>query len=157
MAVTYATQTVFTWMTGWMEILPLHSKINFPTTFLPAWLPLLLTFSLIACPLDTAEHGMPVLAVHAVAIPGFVLQLKPDMLYTILEMMSFSFFERSGFGKYPLFSDLSPCKSSCPPQYHQWGVTARSFCACIVLQGDPHAGRVNYTNSRRNYIGPPLA
>lgn len=145
------------WHLGWMQILPLHSKINFPTPFLPAWLPLLLTFSLIACPLDAAEHGMPVLAAHSVAIPAFVLQLKPDMLYTTLEIMSFSFSERSGFGKYPLFSDPSPCKSSCPPQYHQWGVRARSFHACIVLQGDPNAGRVNYTNSHRNYIGLPLA
>lgn len=146
------------WHLGWMEILPLHSKINFLITFLPAWFPFLFTFSLFACPLDTAEHRMPVSAAHPVAIPTFVSQSKSDMLYTILEMMSFFFFFwQSGFGKYPLFSDLSPCKSLCPPQYHQWRLTARSFHACIVLQGDPHAGRVNYSNSHRNYIGPPLA
>lgn len=78
-----------------MEILPLHSKNNCPTTFLSSWLPLLLSFSLFASfslSLGTVEHRTPVLPK---AIPTFVLQSKPDMLYTILEMMSFSLFLRS--------------------------------------------------------------
>lgn len=45
---------------------------------------------------------MPVLAAHVVAIPAFVLQSKPDMLYTILEMMSFFFWE-VGLWEVPTF------------------------------------------------------
>lgn len=77
-----------------MEILPLHSKINFLTTFLTGkcLTAFIFPFLSFACPLDCAECRMPVLAACAVAIPAFVLQSKPDVLYTILEIMSFYFF-----------------------------------------------------------------
>lgn len=110
MAATRATQTMFTWMTFRLNgeafyCLSIQNLIFSPLFWLEnAWLPLLLPFSLFACPLDTAECRMPVLAACTVAIPAFVLQSKPDALYTILEIMSFYFFfERSGCGKYPLW------------------------------------------------------
>lgn len=148
---------------GWKYSLPVHKLI-------PSLSPLLSCLpDTPCCSLSLSLPALWMLPNSLVqdAAPGCLLNPWPSMPRRFCRwsqirsparwMMSSDVFRGHAVGRTCFSLTWAPANSLCPPQNHQQELTARSFSACIVLQGDPHAGRVNYTNSRRNYIGPPLA